>query len=164
VEWDDVGDYHPTYWARAWTISEQYADDCYGDGTIIPTRCNMFVKPRIPFVVENASCPFSSTNICSSETVAIDTRMMDLNDAFGLNLDQNEHVKYRQRMTCAVLDQQHLTTVVDASVLPSHYRSWDPLPGEKILQYHLGPRPDGSNMTFGIDLLVYNLSSDLSHT
>ena len=92
------------YGGKIADISERYADDCYGDNAIIPSRCNVFVKPRIPFTVENTTCPFSAPNICSSAAVAMDIGLVDFNDDFGLNLVNNERVKYRQRITCAVLD------------------------------------------------------------
>lgn len=152
------------YWSKVSVLGEQYADDCYGNDTAIPTRCNVFIKPRIMFTAETASCPFQNRHRCSSEAVAIDTGLLDFNDDFGLNLGKEENVKYRQRMTCAVLDQQNLTSVINADMLPPHVRDWDPLPGEQVQAYHLGLRPDGSNFTFGINLLHNRLSEGLSHS
>jgi hypothetical protein len=97
----------------------------------------------------------------------MDTGLLDLRDVFGLNLEEKDGVKFRQRATCAVLDQDNLTSIANAEDMPSTYITWDPLPGQKILLYHFGPLAGGAgweDVTMGVDLLSLNLSSGVGHS
>jgi hypothetical protein len=101
-------------------LSEKYADECYKNGDIAPTLCNVFRRSKIPFTMENASCPFPS-EMCISPAVALDTNLLDLNVDFSLNLAVNDKVRFRRRSTCAVLSLEGLVSEVDAKDLHRHY-------------------------------------------
>ncbi|KAF2728125.1 hypothetical protein EJ04DRAFT_504579 [Polyplosphaeria fusca] len=149
------------YIQRVLTTSEQYVHRCYLPESASPSGCNIFTRPDIPFTARNTTCPFSS-ELCASPAIAFDTGLLDLNDHFGLNLANEDHVKYRRRTSCAVLDIENRVKVAGASELPPNYLGRAPLPGEQVLIYHVGTRNDDAsqriNGTFALSLTTANLT------
>ncbi|KAF1846848.1 uncharacterized protein K460DRAFT_132067 [Cucurbitaria berberidis CBS 394.84] len=144
--------------------SIDYATECYRDYSVVPERCKMFTRPSIPFSQARVDCPFATT-LCknvSKPAIQLDSGLVDLNDGLGLNLAPSERVRLRKRTTCAVLEIENRTSVVNVSSLT--FRTRDPLPNEKALVLHLGRSfvPGNENFTFSMSLLLSNLSSDYS--
>lgn len=80
-----------------------YADNCYSNGTGKLSRvCDVFLQPNITFNVQQVSCPFDS--MCQSDVaVSLDSALLDVNQAFGMNLPSKNRVQYRKKTTCGVL-------------------------------------------------------------
>jgi hypothetical protein len=153
---ENMSEFVETYAAQVMDASELYARECYRDGDFgksVPARCNIFIRPKVDFTMEEASCPFQGQ--CISSTVAFDTGMIDVIPQFGLNMAGNG-MRYRIRRTCAVLSSENRTTTVKASDLPPHLLGFTPEPHQKALLVHLGtregedPGSPWANATFGI--------------
>jgi hypothetical protein len=120
-------------------MARTYATDCYPiyNQTIgsLPARCQVFIRPSVPLQVETVECPFSP-KICKgskenpSMGVAVDSGLVDVNDAFGLNLANKDRVKFRKRTTCGVLQHDDYTKVVNTSIISSAMGDVPGLPGE----------------------------------
>jgi hypothetical protein len=142
-------------------FSKPYARECYWDKTIFPARCKTFINPRISFTTERAACPFDARFCLASASgvdsvIALDSGLVDLNAAFGLNLPKRDRVKYRRRTTCAVLPLEGRTTVVDAQDFPNALQTGPVMPGEQLLLLHYGERPrlgEWSNTTSYLSIL-----------
>jgi hypothetical protein len=150
----------------AWAHSIQesgrsYADICYQDfnSSILPDICMSFIKPNIPLVEERVKCPFNG-NICAKmdrPAVTIDSGLVDLHDAFGMNLPPGDRLKYRQKETCAILDiSDRYSITKDQNSLPWVGRVLQP--EEEILVVHLDESPVTGNATFMASLLISNLT------
>jgi hypothetical protein len=42
------------------SVAAPYAQECYHDSTLLPTRCQAFVRPYIPFTSQKVACPFNT--------------------------------------------------------------------------------------------------------
>jgi len=149
------------YNSQVMDISNRYARECYRDGKIVPARCNIFMNPKLDFTMEDAECPFPGQ--CKGRGVALDSGMIDVIEAFGLNSPKENGVKYRTRKTCGVLSMENRTSVVKATDLPPHLLRWAPLPQEEYLVAHLGNRKEDTawaNATFGFSLTQSNLTNN----
>jgi hypothetical protein len=115
------------------SIATSYAQECYQEQKILPARCKTFVRPNIPFTVQNSSCPFAS-EVCigNVSAVSMDSGLVDLNDGFGLNLPDSERVSYGRKTTCAVLSLPGHTSIVDATAFSKELLDRSPFPGEQI--------------------------------
>ncbi|KAF2180390.1 hypothetical protein K469DRAFT_714764 [Zopfia rhizophila CBS 207.26] len=107
-----------TYQGAINAFAESFAQDCYQNKTVLPARCNAFVRPNIPFTKERVPCPFSGGMCIGDEAIAMDSGLLDLNHHFGLNLQNQDGVKFRKRTTCSVLPLEGHTTVVNATDYP----------------------------------------------
>lgn len=153
-----------SYSIKVLAASTLYADECYQSGNIIPTRCNIFIQPRVPMTVEQVACPFDGS-MCTSPALAIDSGLLDFNNAFGLNLENEDRMKFRKRTTCSILSQENRSTLTNASDMPETMIGRAPLPGEEMLNYHYGTRAEDSpwaNFTWGVSLAKNNISRDFS--
>jgi hypothetical protein len=76
-------------------------------------------------------CPFDD-KICASTGVEFDSGLIDLNDAFGLNIVNSERIQFRRRTTCSILQQEGYTKVRNDStggegqVVEYLYGTFDP--------------------------------------
>lgn len=150
-----------TYFGKVLDVSTQHADECYQDGVSVPSRCNVFVQPRIPITMENTSCPFSP-EMCASPTVTFDSGLLDLNDHFGMNLPSQDRIKLRRRTSCAILNTENRTKIVKPSDLPPSYMVHPLFPEDQVLIYYVGSRrgdPLMPNATFGFALSQANWST-----
>jgi hypothetical protein len=161
---DDV---NRNYVAAINTASIPYAEECYQNKKLLPTRCKAYVHPRISFTTEQAACPFD-VKFCVANTsttnsaIALDSGLVDLNAGFGLNLPKKDRVSYRRRTTCAVLPLGGRTTVVNGSDFPDALQAVpDIIPNEQLLLMHYGDRPalgEWKNTTVLYSLLRGNFS------
>lgn len=125
-----------SYVAVVKSAAELYAPDCYRVGSL-PSRCNAFLRPNIPFTSEIVPCPFEK-KMCASEALSLDSGLLDLNDAFGLNLEQPDRVQYRRKSTCAVLSLDGYTEVKNASSSAAKALTRQLYPGEEFVYYMYG--------------------------
>ncbi|ERF76409.1 hypothetical protein EPUS_06967 [Endocarpon pusillum Z07020] len=139
--------------------SRAYVRECYQNYSITPERCKSFTRPSISFTQERLDCPFTPALCKGFEKPAIrlDSGLVDLNDAFGLNLDPTDRVKVRKTTTCAVLEVENRVSVVNMSSIPNLSRP--PLPNEQAMIVHLGSAGGHANFTYALSLLMANLTS-----
>lgn len=147
-------------------ISETFVRDCYQYATSLPGRCKIFKRPNIPFSTEPAACPFAA-GICKGKTneklaVAVDSGLLDMNDAFGLNLNKKDRVKYRRKTTCSVLSMGDHSSIVNASDFPiDAFGRTEFFDNEQLVLYHWGTREvlgEWKNVTFAQSLLEANFT------
>lgn len=154
-----------SYSAKVLDDAIRYADDCYQLDDIVPSRCNIFPRPRVPLTTESVSCPFAE-GMCTSPALAFDSGILDFNEHFGLNLADKDRMKLRKRTICAALSQEGRTSVAKASDMPSGLLGRPPLPEEELMNYHYGVRANDdspwANGTWGISLASNNLSREFS--
>ncbi|KAF2277918.1 uncharacterized protein EI97DRAFT_415680 [Westerdykella ornata] len=149
--WDS---YRPTVYAAA----ESYAPDCYQNGSL-PSKCNIFTRPNIAFSTETVPCPFNDS-MCASPAIALDSGLIDMNDAFGLNLHEADRMKYRRRSTCTVLPLEGYTRTTNEST--ATMEDGTPWPGEQRIEYLYGSRPGVDpplDLAFGQSTLLSNTTS-----
>ena len=143
------------------SLAEPIARDCYQGDTSTSARCRIYSKPRIPFSVAREDCPWTSS-MCLEQTkptVSMDSGLLDMNDAFGLNLPSRDKVQFRKKTSCAVLPLANRTTVVPATAYPGMNRPL--LPNEELLITNFGDFPGNStwkNATFVLSLLTANVT------
>jgi hypothetical protein len=123
------------------TAAQSYAEDCYTNQTILPSRCRSFGRPNIPFSSKRVPCPFSPS-VCAlgqkaDAAVALDSGLISVREMLGLNLEYTEDITYRALSTCAPLSLDGRTRIINATDCPS-CQSRDPLPGEEIMIMHFG--------------------------
>lgn len=142
------------------SYSTKYAEECYSDNERAPSRCNIFVHPRLPMKIMNETCPFDES-ICASQAVSIDSGLLDLNDAFGLNLENKDRMKLRTKMSCSILSLENRTSLIKAADVPVNVLGRASLPEEEMLVYHLGFNPitkDLGNVSFMYSLTQSNVT------
>jgi hypothetical protein len=146
-----VGDTTPraesmSYTTAIRTTAVPYAQECYGNSTS-SSRCRTFLRPSIAFQSKRSPCPFRS-DLCVDPgdgllpAFSVDSGLVETNDGLGLNLPDHERVYYRKRTTCAVLPLEGYTNTIDSQDFPSEFLSQDPKPGDRLLLFHYGDRPN----------------------
>lgn len=151
------------YSGKVLTASAPYALDCYRNGTL-PSRCQIYSRPNIPFSALNNTCPFNST-MCASQAIAMDSGLLDLNDAFGMNLEMADRVQFRRKVTCAILSLEGHTRVDKPTQNESYRTGRPPLPNEELLMY-LYDKDNGSTEqmgVFGQSLIRTNTTERFGH-
>ena len=128
-------DYQETIFEQAIT----YVRTCYNQTGPV-SQCNIYVKPAVPIQeMTHTGCPFPG--ICmNTSAVRLDTGLVDSNDVFGINADLDLRVKMQRVFTCAPIDGDRYSTT--RPIPPDFSRRWydrDPLPGEQLLEWFLGP-------------------------
>jgi hypothetical protein len=124
---------------------------------------NVFTRPSVPFTTEvGVPCPFED-QMCASPAVTLDSGLIDLNDALGMNLDDASRVRYRKKTTCAILPHEGYTRIAHSSDDPQELPRAGDFYDEEVIQWLYGRTlRDGihaSNWTFGQSLLVGNATS-----
>ncbi|KAF2736926.1 hypothetical protein EJ04DRAFT_488916 [Polyplosphaeria fusca] len=157
----------PRYMANYEKFATSYGVDCYENQTILPAKCKGFVRPTIHFSTERTPCPFD-TSMClmgsaRDAAVSFDSGLLDLDTVFGMNLKSEDGVQYRKRTTCAPLDIDSRTRLMDpADCLSCLNRG--PYPEEQMEAFFVGTYPgDGEwpNITMVQSLLESNMSTDI---
>ncbi|KAF2470133.1 uncharacterized protein BDR25DRAFT_370147 [Lindgomyces ingoldianus] len=148
-------------------VTKPYVDGCYQNTTTeLPARCRqVFIRPNIPLSQERVKCPFSS-DICldlggDMTAVQLDSGLVDLNEAFGMNMASADRVQFRKRTTCSVLKTDGRTSLVNASGIPPPLFPY--LPNEQLLLLHYGNRRTGQrlvNASFSHSLLAANTTKN----
>lgn len=144
------------YKAVSEEASESYASSCYRNGSL-PSQCNVFIRPNIPFTTKEVDCPFKE-KICASSAISLDSGLLDLNNAFGTNFEDPDRIQYRRKSTCAVLSLDGYTMVRNGSI---HEVLYDRpvFPGEEFVHYQYGVRRN-SGYPHIQSLLTANTSRD----
>ena len=155
-------------------VAQPYADECYRNGTSLPARCRIFSRPFVPLTVEKTACPWAP-NMCvgsndkSHSAVAVDSGLIDINAAFGLNLGHSDRVKFRKRTTCGVLPVDGYSMLMNASDFPpglwKNLNGIDPLPAQQVLLLEYGQRQhldEWTNVTASYDLLSSNITNNFA--
>lgn len=158
LDWDAIWISYPNSVTAA---SESYGPSCYQNGSL-PSQCNVFFRPNVPFTTEVVPCPFQE-HMCASQAVALDSGLIDLN-SLGVDLENTSQVRLRRRTTCAVLPLEGYTEIANASDNPRSIGR-PPLPDEKFIKYLYGTYQVGDpayNFTFGQSLLTSNVSYKFS--
>ena len=129
------------YWSKVKSTAFQYSLDCYQEGKPEPAKCNVFTKPKVPqMVTHEAVCPFSPLMCVEGNTSAVDvdSGLLDLNTHFGLNLPPRDRVKFRRKVSCAVLPVEGYYRNVSAG--KSHG-----IPGERYFYLDYGTEHGGES-------------------
>lgn len=124
------------YFSPVTAASYSYASDCYRTGSL-PSQCNTLLRPNVPFATRFTQCPFDAS-ICASPAVSFDSGLIDLNDAFGLNLDEADRIRYRRKTTCAILSLDGYTKVRNGRPADSGALGRELFPGEEVIDYMYG--------------------------
>lgn len=142
------------------TTSSKYADDCYFDlpNGSRPPLCEIFPKPTVPLTSHTTPCPFES--ICGhKEAVSIDSGLLDVNEAFGMNLANVDGVRYRKKTTCQILPLQGYTRnlkegpeldAIESLTLPSPVPRWK----SEQMSVEYGAAPSRGLAGYNTSLLV----------
>jgi len=125
-----------SYRANLSAGAESYARDCYPPN-FMPSRCNVFIRPSILFKSEMVQCPFQE-KICRTQGLSLDSGLLDLNDAFGLNLADADRLQYRRKSVCAVLSLDGYTRVEDLTKKDVKAIGRPLFPGEQVIYYQYG--------------------------
>ncbi|KAF2736414.1 hypothetical protein EJ04DRAFT_432960 [Polyplosphaeria fusca] len=140
--------------------AESYGPICYKNGSL-PGICNIYSRPNVAFTTEMVDCPFDK-NICASSGVAFDSGLVDVRDAFGLNLETKDKMSYRKKTICSMLKTDGRTRIGDASNTSTVTIGRELLPGEQFIWYLYGNgQRDPSSPTFGNSLFTARLTSEI---
>jgi len=152
-----------TYAIEVSSLSNQYVQECYQERKTPLARCkNIFTRIHLRPPMANTPCPFSP-EMCSSPALAFDSGLLDINDAFGFNMDDRDQVKYRIKLSCAILPLENRTRVVPSAeftdLFPA-YTQWRPfMPGEELLLSYFGSRKHLGNVTYLSSLAEANVTT-----
>jgi hypothetical protein len=139
-------------------LAQIYASHCYLSYET-PEICKTFIRPRIPFSHTRSPCPWNESMCLGDENpaVVLDSGLLDMNTVFGMNLPDEEGVRFRRKTSCAILPVEGRTEVVNASDYPKMLAR-DPLPEERILMVFYGGHEGGPEYTFAYSLAQANIS------
>lgn len=132
---DQNRDYQQTIFKQAVT----YVQTCYNNSEPL-SQCNIYVQQAVPIPeINHTGCPFPG--ICTNHSaVRLDTGLVDSNDVFGINADLDLRVRMQRRLTCAPIDvDRYFTTRPIPPEYLRRYYDRDPLPGEQLFEWSLGP-------------------------
>ncbi|KAH3977344.1 hypothetical protein HBH68_230830 [Parastagonospora nodorum] len=94
----------------------------------------------------------------------MDSGLVDLNKAFGLNLPNSERVSYRRKTTCAVLSLPGHTSVSEANDFPPALLGRIPFPGEQIAVMSYGNSPEYPEKWRNLTLFYSLLGQNFQHS
>jgi hypothetical protein len=128
-------DYQETIFNQAVT----YVQTCYNKTEPL-SQGSIYVKQAVPIQdMTHTACPFPG--ICTNNSaVRLDTGLLDSNDVFGINTPSDLRVKMQRVFTCSPIDtDRYFTSRPIPTEYLRRYYDRDPLPGEQLLQWFLGP-------------------------
>ena len=144
-------------------VLDSYTRTCYQNGEFVPgpapALCrNTYINPSINFDTVSADCPWEKP-MCLSPAIAMDSGVLDANDALGLNLKSRDRVKFRRRTTCSVLPTEGHIVTRDASEFEDALDR-PTLPGEQatVVRYGTIDGTLNSSDTFFISQYMTNLT------
>ena len=161
------------YLAAVLSVVAPYARECYGNSNSSGAKCGVFHRPNVPLVLEKAECPFAP-HMCrdiqneTSAAISLDSGLVDVNEAFGLNLPRKSRTKYRKKTTCGILPTGGYSTVINGSSLPSgaleSMSARTLLPGEQFIIYNYGGinAPYQENLTFIVSFTTGNVTNQFT--
>lgn len=93
------------YETKSLSDSASYARSCYAsEGTGRTWQdCSTFPVPKLPTTQTNASCPLQ-TDICTAQSIQLDTGLMDTNIFFGINAPPKDRLAFRKVTSCAPIE------------------------------------------------------------
>jgi len=143
------------YLISARGAGKSYADNCYRNfsGSAIPNACAAYIRPNIGFKQTRVECPFQS--LCAKINLPgllMDSGLMDLNDAYGLNLPKSERLKYRRKTVCSVLDLSGRTKVENRTLKTYPYK-------DQSIDLYLGESNEYSNLTWKFSTMRANATN-----
>jgi hypothetical protein len=107
-----------SYMPAVMTAASNQMRQCYRDREAIepmdpaPDACQEDLRANITSDGRKAACPFNSSVCEQGATVSMDTGLLDLNDAYGSDLPENDRVQFRKMTTCAPLSLDGYTVVI----------------------------------------------------
>ena len=157
------------YQQNVFSTANEYANKCYGPAGKRST-CNEFGRAKMNPVATNAPCAFGTAMCIPEHSIAFDTGVFSVNDAFGLNLRDSNLVSMRKRTTCQILPLEGRTTVRNVTELFQRFGTVPllnaPLPGEEAVFVNYGATSQtqayGTNLstTWIKSLVASNVSSE----
>ncbi|KAF2733975.1 hypothetical protein EJ04DRAFT_577282 [Polyplosphaeria fusca] len=136
-----------------------YALECYKPGPFLPKRCQqIFVSPNVSIELTEASCPWEAS-MCTDKypaPVRFDSGYLDGNRHLGLNLRNEDAVRFRKTTTCNILPQEGHTIMVNSS----YYDVNDPTPAppnQQSIGLRYGKFPDNSSALHVEDTFKFKL-------
>lgn len=151
------------FWPLMQSLAAPLVEECYMGSDVSSAQCRIYSKPRVPFNVTREGCPWHPS-LClpiDRPAVTMDSGLLDMNEAFGLDLAANDRVLYRKKTSCAILPVENHTSVVLAGKFSGFTRT--PLPEEEVLIFHYGYYPGNDvwrNTTSYCSLVYSNVTSD----
>jgi hypothetical protein len=148
----DNMDYHK-YTTAVRTVSREYSQNCYHNSSIMPAQCYAYIRPSIPFTKTRESCPFA--NMCKDieqPGILMDSGLVDVNDAFGTNLQPKDGVKFRRKNTCAFLEIEGRYKLVNRTYEPPSQMRFQ----ETIKLFFGAEKDKPGNHTFTVSYLTAN--------
>jgi hypothetical protein len=147
------------------TTSGKYAENCYFKplNESKSRLCEIFPSPTVSLNSQLTSCPFGP--ICGhEEAVSVDSGLLDVNEAFGMNLARNDQVRYRKKTTCQILPLEGYTRIPEGAELDAIEKMLIPPPfpeghRERMsMEYGAAPAqaPPGYNTSVLVDVTRAN--------
>lgn len=101
----------------------QYSQQCYSNESLSPSSsmssiCHTLRQPRLRWFTVNVQCPFSP-ELCQSDTISMETGMIDSHRDLGVNAEPEDRIQYRRVSTCTVLNGTDRTRGWDGHVVNS---------------------------------------------
>lgn len=167
VSWrNETTDRHRDYQTTMFNQAVTYAQTCYNKTRPL-SQCNIYVKQAVLIQKNHTGCPFPGICLTSS-ALRLDTGLVDSNDVFGINTNTDIRVKMQRVFTCAPLDgERYFTTQPMPPEYLRRYHQRDPLPGEQLLEWFLGPtaggpRPFNSTIHQSSKQVIFSTGIDLT--
>lgn len=154
-----IGNFH-SFLNPISAAAEEYAMACYKKNGSLPSRCNIFSRPTVDSTTTEVPCPFDD-KMCASPAIALDSGLVDVNVAFGLNLGDADRILYQRKTTCAILPLEGYTKVTTVS----SDRSTPPSSGQgQLTEYLYGVSDFGIRdpSSPGDDIMVLSTKETLS--
>lgn len=119
-----------------------YTQTCYQDGAL-SASCNVFTRPNILPKASNVTCPFNETMCDTEDSIRVDSGLIDVGKAFGLNLAAENGVSMRKKTECTILPIEGYYEVYYLEDFPFFKPEIrDIIAGEQIVPVFYGPRSD----------------------
>jgi hypothetical protein len=125
--------------------AETYVNQCYGLESM--GACNVFASKSISYSGSNASCPFTTSDICidvNSTPFQLDTGPIDSHTDLGINAPVANRVTYQKINTCSPIHSTKFARIINANETNEAYY-WPP--ETRLQQYYYGP-VRGVNATY----------------
>ncbi|KAF2132750.1 hypothetical protein P153DRAFT_382375 [Dothidotthia symphoricarpi CBS 119687] len=109
----------------------------------MPKACGAFYKHAIGMEGNTTfgPCPFAK-DMCTpeapEEAVHMDSRLLDANKDFGMNLPADSRVQFRRRSTCSVLSLKGRTKIHNVSDHFMEFGRTELMPGEQAISMNYG--------------------------
>ena len=123
-----------------------YAGSWYDNSSTSLATRSLFPVNSLPYITNaNTSCPFDASRCLLGQNTAFSmaTPLLDSHSMFGINAPKSDRVQFQKNVTCAVVNVQDMTEVVNNT----------------IFQVYVGSIVGFSNYTFQYNELISDLGS-----